>query len=153
MKSKDLINIVGNPICPIIIYRMGRTKNIQLALVILMAAMQAAVAFSIQGNWSLVGIKGIVRGNESVVMRVEDYVFKKQQILQKISLVGCKQVFLQSEVSQDQLFINFKSYFTQPVPNITCGTQNLIDQLTSSLMNVFSFQIQQDVLQLITPNG
>lgn len=86
-------------------------------------------------------------------MRIEDYIFKRQQILQKISLIGCKQIFLQAEVSQDQLFINYKSYFTQPTPNITCGPQNTLDRLNSALFTIFSFQIREDILQFYNPFG
>jgi hypothetical protein len=54
-----------------------------------------AYCFSIQGNWSLIAGQGVTI-NEPVVLTINDFIYQKQQILQKLTFIGCQQILLQA---------------------------------------------------------
>jgi hypothetical protein len=122
-------------------------------ILLLFLILQTAIGYSIQGNWTFVAGRGITLGNETVTLGIEDYIFKGQQILQKLTFVGCKNLMLQASISENQLFINFNSYYTQARTNITCVQKNSLDQIYSKLTYVFSFKITADELSFNDPFG
>jgi len=82
-------------------------------------------------------------------------VFKEQQILQKLSFKGCREMLLQSSFSGKNIFVNFKSYYSQPIPNVTCpnSKKDLLGLIYTQLNNVFTFSIKSDVLSFYSPTG
>jgi hypothetical protein len=65
-------------------------------------------------------------------------------------------MLLQSSFSDNQLFINFNSYFTQQIDNqTTCSDNdtNLLNQIFYQLNNVFYFEIDIDQLSFNNPYG
>ena len=64
-------------------------------------------------------------------------------------------MLLQSQFSENQVFINPSSYRTQPVPGKSCQNiqNNPLNTIFSSLSRVFYFQINIDSLVLNDPYG
>jgi hypothetical protein len=63
-------------------------------------------------------------------------------------------MLLQAQFSEDQLFINSKSYYTQPINNVTCEkSNNILQSIYTALNSVFFFEINIDVLLLNDPYG
>lgn len=64
-------------------------------------------------------------------------------------------MLLQAQMVQNQIFINFNSYLTQPIQGKTCtGTQNsTLTTLYSRLSKIFYFQINIDTLLFNDPYG
>jgi hypothetical protein len=83
-----------------------------LQATLLLALVLSASSYSVQGNWTLLSARYLNLGNQPIVLNIADYIFKNQTILQKLTFIGCQQMLLQAQFSEDQLLINSKSYFT-----------------------------------------
>jgi len=58
----------------------------QIAASILMTALLiVSVSFSIQGDWTLQDRSTISKGRFPIVLSISDFIFKEQEILQKLS--------------------------------------------------------------------
>lgn len=64
-------------------------------------------------------------------------------------------MLLQAQMVENQLFINFNSYLTQPIQGKTCQSKsnNPLTTIFSRLNRVFYFQIDIDKLLLNDPFG
>jgi hypothetical protein len=83
-----------------------------LRVTVLILVLLSASGYSIEGNWTLITARYLDLGNESIVLSISDYIFKGQSILQKMTFSGCQKLLLQAQFSEDQLFINGKTYYT-----------------------------------------
>lgn len=90
-----------------------------------------------------------------VTLEISDYIFMNQSILQKLNFKGCNQMLLQSEFTENQIFINPSSYYSSPLTGLDCSQLkvNPLDVLFQGLANVFYFSIVVDVLNLNDPFG
>lgn len=64
-------------------------------LAIMFAFICNAYCYTVQGNWSLISGQAITI-NEPIVLGITDFIYQKQQILQKLTFLGCQQLLLQA---------------------------------------------------------
>jgi hypothetical protein len=119
-----------------------------LRATILMLAVLSITGYSIQGNWTLTSARYLDLAKESIVLSVSDYIYKSQSIMQKLTFFGCQKLLLQAQFSEGQLFINGKTYYTEPINNQTCSSSSsaILNSIYSSLNSVFFFEINVDTL-------
>ena len=105
------------------------------------ALLAIAECFSLQGNWSLVSTARVAAVGPPITLEISDYVFMNQSILQKLAFRGCSQMLLQSEFSENHIFINPSSYYSEPLPGLDCLTlpSNPLDAIFQGLYSVFYF--------------
>lgn len=127
---------------------MKHSKAAVLVLLLLLALATQTEAYSLLGNWTLQSSRTLSLGGQTITLQITDYVFKGLQIQQKLSFRGCQEMQLQSSFAENQLFINPNSYFTQPLPGLTCTPQAslLFDTLNALMASVFYFAIDLDTL-------
>ncbi len=131
--------------------RRNHWKVIALFIVLI----TTASAFTVEGDWALEGSSGIDTNGSVITLTISDVVYRNQTILQKLSFKGCEEMLLQAQMVENQLFINFNSYMTQPIPGVTCQskTNNPLTTIFSRLNRVFYFEINIDTLILNDPYG
>jgi len=83
-----------------------------LRVTLLLLAIITVHSFSIQGNWTLTNARNLDLGNEAIVLNINDFVFRGQSILQRLTFIGCQRMLLQAQFNENQLFINGRTYFT-----------------------------------------
>ena len=88
------------------------------ALLTLAVLLVAVGSFSIQGQWEYQGATD--SSGQAVTLEIQDYIFRGQQILQKMIFRGCQQMLLQSQFNENQVFINPSSYLTEPIATRSC---------------------------------
>ena len=126
--------------------------QLTLTLCLLLAASRA---YSVQGEWQLENGKGITEGRYPLTLTISDFVFRSENILQRLSFQECQEMLLQSSFTENQLFINFGSYFTQPIETRSCpqGGNSPLDQIYAALNTVFYFQIDGKKMMFNDPYG
>jgi heat shock protein HslJ len=126
--------------------KAGPTLGMLLALLL-----ASAGCFSLEGQWAYQPASG--NSSQAVTLEIQDYIYRQEQILQKLIFRGCQEILIQSQFTENQVFVNPSSYYTQPIEGQTCGGDNPLDAIFSSLNRVFYFQINIDQLLLNDPYG
>lgn len=126
-----------------------------LRVIVFVLAVLSISAYSIQGNWTLTSARYLDLGNETIVLSISDYIFKSQSIMQKLAFFGCQKLQLQAQFSESQLFINGKTYYTEPINSQTCSSSSsvILSNIYSALNSVFFFEINVDTLIFNDPYG
>ena len=111
-------------------------------------------SFSLQGTWAYEDSQK-PEGQEDVILVIEDFIFRGNKIMQKLRFRGCQEMLLQSQFSENQVFINPSSYLTQNIEGKSCDAvaRNPLNDIFSGLARVFYFQININQLILNDPYG
>lgn len=130
-------------------------RNLTLSALLFALALTIASGFTIEGTWELQSTTGIDVSTSPVTLNISDVIFRNQSILQKLSFEGCQEMLLQAQMVENQIFINFNSYLTQPIKGKTCLAiqNNTLTTIYSRLNKVFYFQINIDTLLFNDPYG
>lgn len=89
------------------------------------------------------------------MLEITDFVFRNQTILQKLIFRSCQEMLLQAQLSENQLFINFNSYYTQHITGKSCSPadETTLTNVYNKLSTVFYFEIAIDSLLFNDPFG
>ena len=102
--------------------------------------------FSLEGQWKYQN-NAEPNSPEEVTLQIEDFIFRGQDILQKLIFKGCKEMLIQSQFSENQVFVNPSSYMSQPIDGKSCNNldKNPLDNIYSTLLRVFYLSNQRQL--------